>query len=488
MKRMAILILVAVLILAALPTNAALAGGTYYVGINSTISLAASVPGLGSVTKSTWTSSDSRIVAIASSNLMTCTVTGVNDAYGTSATITCSYKYMLAGSVFSGSESFKVILSSGSGTSPTPTYKPETPSTSGKCGDNLTYKVIGTTLVISGSGDMYDYSPALGDMVPTRIYCGPWGHNITEVCFEGDITGIGSFAFYDCRLERITIPNSVTTLGMCCFANITGKNRSSSWPSTRRGNLFTTVTLPASIESVGSQIFKDVYTLEEATILSPEALSGSSMFSGCEALKRVSLPLGLKKLSGFSECTSLEEIAIPYGVETIASMCFYGCRSLKSIYIPDSVKTIGNFAFERCSSLTSLYVPNSVTSLGEDVFLYHGENFLLITAPNSAAAEYARSKKLPWTSGVCLPVNIEAVEAEAFMGTAAALYDIPYGVTAIGERAFADLKSKAIIRIPASVEAIADSAFSGSDVVIECLKGSYAGRWADGKGLDSFQW
>lgn len=82
---------------------------------------------------------------------------------------------------------------------------------SGICGDNLTWKVEGSTLTISGTGPMYDYSeenPA------------PWPKTAYEIYIEDGVTSIGDYAFAGCdRFTTASIPASVTEVGDRAFYN-----------------------------------------------------------------------------------------------------------------------------------------------------------------------------------------------------------------------------------------------------------------------------
>ena len=80
---------------------------------------------------------------------------------------------------------------------------------SGDCGDNLTWTLYDNgTLVISGEGDMLDYS-----------YDAPWSDlDVTTVIINQGVTSIGSCAFADCiSLTSVIIPASVTSIGVSAF-------------------------------------------------------------------------------------------------------------------------------------------------------------------------------------------------------------------------------------------------------------------------------
>ena len=83
-----------------------------------------------------------------------------------------------------------------------------------------------------------------------------------------------------------------------------------------------------------------------------------------------------------------------------------------------------------------------------------------------------------------LPAALTSVGPEAFAGAAADVYALPAAVTSIGARAFADLSRAALVRIPAAgAVTIAEDAFEGSSVVIECLPGSPVESWAQARGI-----
>ena len=83
---------------------------------------------------------------------------------------------------------------------------------SGTCGDGLTWQIADNTLVISGTGAMYDYtadSPA------------PWlAHklNFSRVIVQEGVTSIGSYAFFS-LIGTYKIAASVKKVGACAFRN-----------------------------------------------------------------------------------------------------------------------------------------------------------------------------------------------------------------------------------------------------------------------------
>lgn len=110
---------------------------------------------------------------------------------------------------------------------------------------------------------------------------------------------------------------------------------------------------------------------------------GSDAFRGLEYLKKVNLPINMKKLpwSLFENCTSLETVTLPENLEIIGEDAFLGCTSLSSIDLPDTVVEIEKEAFRGCTKLTSIELPDSLTTVAGWAFAESG--LRSITIPKS---------------------------------------------------------------------------------------------------------
>lgn len=155
--------------------------------------------------------------------------------------------------------------------------------TSGTCGDDLSWEVDGSTLVITGSGAMKDYG----------IYGSPWYYhrnNITSVQLPAGLTKIGAHAFQDFVITNIDIPQSVTEIGEAAFE--------------RCYNL-PTVTLPDNLKIIGSWVFR---------------LSG---------ITQINLPYTLESLGthAFAE-TAITEVTLPASLTEIDGNPFNGLTGL----------------------------------------------------------------------------------------------------------------------------------------------------------------
>ena len=202
---------------------------------------------------------------------------------------------------------------------------------SGTCGDNLTwtFTTADSTLTISGTGNMYDYT--------SHYMNQPWSNcyrYIKKISLQNGVTSIGDHAFEFCSaLTQVNIGNGVTSIGDDAF---------------RYCSALTQVTIGNSVESIGN-----------------------SAFSRCSALTQVNIGNGVTSIgnSAFSFCSALTQVTIGNSVESIGNSAFSGCSALAQVTIGNSVESIGNSAFSGCSALAEMTVKaNTPPTLGVNVF------------------------------------------------------------------------------------------------------------------------
>lgn len=135
-----------------------------------------------------------------------------------------------------------------------------------------------------------------------------------------------------------------------------------------------TVSIPASVTSVGVGAFRNCQNLESAVFAGGSKLTslGSWAFAECAKLRSMSIPNGVKKIASycFGECGSLKTLVFRPGslLETIASDAFRGCTSLKELVTPASLTNIDERAFRNCTSLEKLVLNEGLQALYGEAF------------------------------------------------------------------------------------------------------------------------
>jgi hypothetical protein len=322
-------------------------------------------------------------------------------------------------------------------------------ASAGQFGD-FTYTDDGTSITIIG----YPTSATGVVSIPAAIVVQE------DPLIELPVTAIGTNAFAFCTgLTSVTIPSGVTSIGVQAFYNCTG---------------LASVTIPASVESIGTYAFYKC-ALTEMPLLPGLKTIGSNAFFQCGALASVTIPSTVTSLGAgaFYGCTSLTEVEIPSSVTSIPGGLFHSCSGLTRVTIPDSVTSIGATAFRYCSALTSLTIPPNVTSIGDKAFAYC-TGLTGITIPRNVASigteVFSNCSALTAISvDEANPVfsSLNGVlfnEAQttllAYPPGLSGAYEIPAGVTSIGNKAFFTCGKLTGVTIPASVTAIGQQAFS----------------------------
>lgn len=121
-----------------------------------------------------------------------------------------------------------------------------------------------------------------------------------------------------------------------------------------------------SVTSIEGYAFKGT-SIDRVDIPETVTTFGSGLFYGCSNLNHVVLPKGLTQIydSMFRDCTSLKNITIPEGVTRFGDYAFEGCSALASIILPSGVTYVGNYCFCDCTNLRHIVsFPVSTPNLG----------------------------------------------------------------------------------------------------------------------------
>ena len=276
--------------------------------------------------------------------------------------------------------------------------------------------------------------------------------------FDGDITTIGDWAFFNCSgLTSLTIPDSVTTIGYAAFAYCSS---------------LTSATIPDSVTTIGDGAFDRCSSLTSIIIPDSVTTIGNWAFEGCSSLTSVTIPDSVTSIGvAFFGCTG--ELVVNCNIPDASyfdNSTFYGSQ-FTSVTIGDSVTTIGRWAFSFCSSLTSVTIGDSVTTIGDGVFFgcdsltkFNGkfvsedgrclivDDTLMSFAIGCGATEYV------------IPRSVTVIGHYAFYRCFSLIsVTIPDSVTTIGHQSFNQCTGLTSVVIPDSVTIIGGYAFSGCD-------------------------
>lgn len=158
--------------------------------------------------------------------------------------------------------------------------------------------------------------------------------DITKVTIPNTVTSIGEDAFLSCTaLSSINIPASVERIEYDAFYDTAYYNKESNW----KGNC---LYLDKALIAVGEDYSGGLIIEDSTTIIADAVALGKD-------IEFVTIPGSVKSISflAFGGCYSLEEIIIKNGVERIESSAFVECASVSKVSLPASLKHIGDAAF-----------------------------------------------------------------------------------------------------------------------------------------------
>lgn len=163
---------------------------------------------------------------------------------------------------------------------------------------------------------------------------------------------IGISAFNSCpNLTTVELGNGVTSVGDNAFFKCTA---------------LTSVNIGDGVTSIGKNAFNGCTALTNANIGS--GAIGESAFNGCTSLANVTLGNGVTSIgrNAFLRCKALTSMKIGSSVKTIESYAFSGCEALKKVTI--SAAQVKSGAFSKATALEKVTFGNDVTNIAAGVF------------------------------------------------------------------------------------------------------------------------
>lgn len=243
------------------------------------------------------------------------------------------------------------------------------------------------------------------------------GDIVIPSTYDGKVvTGIDELTFDECTsLTSVTIPETVTLIQGYAFQKC-------SLPE---------LTIPASVDSIGTGAFDGMYTLKKLTIADGDKVikfansqdyGAHGMFSYDHQSKLEEVYVGrnwtVKGNGLFASNASLKKLTTGNFVSSIPANSFYGCANLQTATFNQGLTRVGEKAFMYCSTLSDITLPESVT-----------------TIENSAFFSCVKAKT------VTLPQTLKQIDASAF-GSVNAVTEltIPANVDTIGTGAFCEME------------------------------------------------
>ena len=237
---------------------------------------------------------------------------------------------------------------------------------------------------------------------------GGWAFNgcsgLSSITIPESVTRIGGKAFAGCEnLTAVEIPDAVSYIGEQAFSNdinlgsvTIGKSLTEIRYSVFEGCNITNLTWNA--RNCSSNGDMPTANIERVTI-GDEVVVLPDYFVKGSKITTVNIPQSVTTIGSqtFRDCRGLTSVNIPNSVTTIGGSAFFGCSGLTSITIPNSVTEIVGGAFYECDGLDTVTCLALCPPVIEwSAFSSDCKNNALLRVPVTAKQDYKSASDWMW--------------------------------------------------------------------------------------------
>ena len=193
--------------------------------------------------------------------------------------------------------------------------------------------------------------------------------SLKSISISDSVKTIGNATFYRClSLERIDI-SDLRAWAEIEFESPNANPVLFTHNLYLNDELLTDIIIPDGTTKIGSYAFYS-FPLKKISIPNSVKSIGTRAFELCSSLEEVEMPDNMESIGSkaFLGCSSLSSIIVPDGIQTIENATFANCTSLLSIKIPDSITNIDDYAFSNCLKLSVIIIPKDVERVGLEAF------------------------------------------------------------------------------------------------------------------------
>ncbi len=324
---------------------------------------------------------------------------------------------------------------------------------------NLSLKISGDFIVSCDGSKVYACLHHGSEVVlPEGITSIPDGFmaenifsDVTKVTLPESLEKIGSYAFKGCTsLKKIELPASVKTLDTYAFS---------------RSMLEKIVFRGSTAVTFRDNAFADMPRLTEVVMPQYVDVLGDQLFRGSRALQNIVLPQKVSKLGDelFMDCSGLLSAELPQTVTSgaIGKRMFADCSKLQTVTMPTNISKIPEETFYRCSALTTFTVPQNITSISDGAFRSSGiENVTMhdaVTTLGTGVFEYTPNMKT-----ITLSNGMTQIPARTFRGSGIREIQLPQSITEVCDSAFMDCQSISNVSLQEGVRTLGEAVFKNS--------------------------
>ena len=338
------------------------------------------------------------------------------------------------------------------------------------CGDNITWRVVGETMYLTGSGPMWDMTDNNIVNNENVYYWDPAMYYITKIVLDDRITEISRRAFSNCySVEEVVLPESLISIDEAAFE----------FCYSMRDIIF-----PEGLQEIGDHAFANCGFYE---LNFPESLHtlGMNAFSYNSELRRVKMPKEMLSIGAecFKSCPDLSDVTLPEELGSVGDSLFDGCARWFETQTDEFIVLGNGYLYKYIGEDSIVTVPDNVKHICANAFNDHSlDSYDRYFGYNGSSENFARNE----IEEIILPDTVQDIDEKAFsdmkglksVKLSASIKNIPYhafarcsemesivipeGVESIAQEAFLYCENLADVTVPDTVTSIGKNAFRGT--------------------------
>ena len=190
--------------------------------------------------------------------------------------------------------------------------------------------------------------------------------NSLDITIPDSVSMIQDGVFRSLKIHSVSMPDSVEEIGSYAFYDCSA---------------LTSIKMSNNITRIGAKAFTGCANLKSITISPSISSIGDYAFHNCSSLQSIKIAGGKIGSKAFADCTSLKSVVICYGVTSIGKEAFQGCISLSAIEVPGSISEFPSRIFSNCIALSMVTLSTGLTNIGP--YAFEGTAIEEIDLPNT---------------------------------------------------------------------------------------------------------
>ena len=244
-------------------------------------------------------------------------------------------------------------------------YERESGILSGICGDGVIWSLDKGSglLTVSGDGYMKNYSFPDADSANVSPFT-MYADFVTEVVIEDGVKNIGSWVSFGEGVKKITLPQSITSVGDNAFY----------WADGLEQVVFEGIPYQWNNINFGKNngyltncaiTYKGVNKLTDTAFWGYDGANGTLVIWGEGAIPNYS-PRTAPWIAQYQNC--IYSIIVQDGITAIGDWAFSYLYYARSLKLPSTLEKVGTSAFYQCISYEEILVPENVSHIGAAAF------------------------------------------------------------------------------------------------------------------------